>query len=330
MKMPSVSVIVLTWNGKEFLRGCLDSLAAQTFRDFETVLVDNGSTDGSAEFVREFYPRVRLVTLPENTGFAGGNKRGLAECGGEFIVTLNNDTKAEPEFLAELVAAAESDPRIGMVASKMLNFHETGRIDSVGIRVAVTGMASNIGVGEADEGQYDTPREVFGACGGAALYRRAMLDEVGFFDPSFFAYYEDTDLAWRGRLAGWCCITAPRAVVYHVHSATGGRMSPFTVYHVHRNKWYVIVANWPAWLLLEHLPLIVWYDLGALVLATLRGRLGAALRARLHVLRDLPLLLHRRREVRRRCRIEVCEVVRFLERGGSPVRTFQRKMGSGV
>jgi GT2 family glycosyltransferase len=328
--MPLISVLILNWNGREHLRACLDSLAAQTCRDFETILVDNGSTDGSAAYVRERYPWVRLVALPENTGFSGGNNRGLAEAGGEFIVTLNNDTKVEPGFLAELVQAAGGGERVGMVAAKMLNLYETGRIDAVGIRVATNGMAANIGVGEADRGQYDTPREVFGACAGAALYRRAMLDEVGFFDPAFFAYYEDTDLAWRGRLAGWRCVTAPRAVAYHAHSATSGRMSPFTVYHVQRNKWYVLLKDWPGRLLLEHFPQILWYDLGAMVLAALRGRLGAALRARIHALRDLPLLLRKRREIQAGRRVKVVDVERFLERGGSPVQTFKRKMGSGV
>jgi hypothetical protein len=217
-----------------------------------------------------------------------------------------------------------------MVAVKMLNFYETGRIDSVGIRATTSGLGVNRGVGETDRGQYDSPCEVFGACAGAALYRRAMLDSVGFFDPAFFAYYEDVDLAWRGRLAGWRCVTAPSAVVYHVHSATSGRMSPFTVYQVQRNKWYTIIRNWPGRLLLKHFPRIILYDLGALVLATLRGRFGAALRARLHLLRDLPLLLRKRREIQAFRKVKVLDVERFLEPGGSPLQTFKRKMGSGV
>ena len=328
--MATVSVIILNWNGRKFLKECLDSLAAQTYRDFETVLVDNGSTDGSEEYVREQYPWVRLVALPENTGFAGGNNRGLAECRGRYIVTLNNDTRTEPEFLSELLKGAEADPQAGMVAAKMLNFHETGRIDSIGIRATTAGLAMNRGVGEADLGQFDSPVELFGACAGAALYRRAMLDEVGFFDMDYFAYYEDLDLAWRCRLSGWRAVTAPRAVVYHIHSATSGRMSAFTVYQVQRNKWYTIVKNWPGRLLLEHFPRIICYDLGAMALAALRGRLGAALRARLHVLRDLPQLLRKRREIKSLRKVRVYDMERFLERGGSPWQTFKRKMGSGV
>jgi GT2 family glycosyltransferase len=201
-----------------------------------------------------------------------------------------------------------------MVAAKMLNYHDTGRIDSVGIRVATNGLASNIGVGEADAGQYDTPREVFGACAGAALYRRAMLDDVGFFDAAFFAYYEDTDLAWRGRLAGWRCVTAPGAVVYHVQ----------------RNKWYVMVKNWPSTLLFRHLPRIVVYDVASFVLAMLRGRFLPAMRARLRVAAELPALLRKRRQTMHLQKLRTAELARQFQRDGSPLKTFARKMGIGV
>jgi GT2 family glycosyltransferase len=324
--MPRVSVIILTWNGRKFLQDCLDSLAIQTCRDFETIVVDNGSTDGSTAYVREHYPWVRLVTLPENTGFSGGNNRGLAECRGDYIVTLNNDTKVDPGFLAELLRSAEADPLVGMVAAKMLNFYEKGRIDSVGVRISPNGMGQNIGVGEQDCGQYDVASDVFGPCAGAALYRRSMLEEVGFFDPAFFAYYEDLDLAWRGRLAGWRVVTAPEAVVYHVHSATSGKMSPFTVYQVQRNKWYVLLKNWPASLLLKRSPLIVIFDLAALVLAVLRGRGRAAFKARLDVLKALPKLLHERNSVQRLRKISDADVERLFTCGEGAIGTFRRKM----
>ncbi|BCS54874.1 glycosyltransferase family 2 protein [Geobacter sp. SVR] len=328
---PLVSVIILNWNGRAYLKECLDSLAAQTFRDFETILVDNGSKDESAGYVRNTYPWVRLVELTENTGFAAGNNRGLAEAHGvQHIVTLNNDTKIVPEFLAELVRAVNADSGIGMVAAKMLNFFQQGRIDSVGVRPTKAGLGENIGVGKTDEGQFDKPEEVFGPCAGAALYRRKMLEDVGFFDADFFAYYEDLDLAWRGRLAGWKAVTAPRAVAYHVHSATGGRMSPFTVYQVQRNKWYVLLKNWPAILLLRHLARILGYDAAALFLALLRGRFVQALRARLCVLRDFPVLMRKRREVARLRRLNDDQTARLLVSGNSALRTFIRKMGSGI
>lgn len=324
--MPLVSVIILTWNGRCFLADCLGSLAGQTLRDFEVILVDNGSIDGSAAYVREVYPWVRLVELSENVGFAGGNNRGLKMAEGEFIVTLNNDTKADPRFLEELIQPALQDPGVGMVAAKMLNYFEPGRIDSVGVKAADNGMGYNIGVGERDLGQYDAPAEVFGPCAGAALYRRAMVDQVGFFDQEFFAYYEDLDLAWRGRLAGWRCVAAPRAVVLHVHSATSGKMSPFTIYQVQRNKWFTIVKNWPLPLVLRRLPLILFFDLGALLLALLRGRGWAALRARGDVLRSMPGLLARRRVVQAGCRLTMAEVARLMAPPDRVLSTFARKV----
>lgn len=324
--MPRVSVIVLNWNGWRFLDDCLGTLRGQNYRDFEAVLLDNGSNDGSAAYVQQAFPWVRLIALPENLGFAEGNNRALAECSGEFIVTLNNDTKVDPGFLAALVAAAEADPKIGMVAAKMLNFYQRGGIDSVGVRVVRNGMGQNIGVGEEDRGQYDTPAQIFGPCAGAALYRRSMLEQVGFFDPAFFAYYEDVDLAWRGRLAGWRAVTAPQAVVYHVHSATSGKMSPFTVYQVQRNKWFVILKNWPAPLLLRHLPLILAFDLVALFLALLRGRGLAALRARLDVLKHLPQLLRQRSMLHGLRNLSDRDVELLLTHGAGAFATFRRKM----
>jgi len=320
-----VSVIILNWNGKKFLQECLDSLAVQTYRDFETILVDNGSTDGSPEHVRQSYPWVRLVTLQENTGFAGGNNRGLAESGGEFIVTLNNDTRVVPEFLAELVEPALADPRIGMVAAKIRNYYLPERIDAAGLKIGGNGLGYNIGVGETDAGQYDGAA-VFGPCGGAALYRRSMLDEVGFFDPDFFAYYEDFDLAWRGRLAGWGCAAAPRAVVYHVHSATSGEWSSFKVYQTHRNKWYVVIKDWPMALLVSYLPSVLFADAASICLAVLRGRGLVALRARLDVLRGFRELLRKRADIQGRCNLSDVQAAALFSPHEHPFRTFLRKM----
>ena len=323
----TVSVIVLNWNGRRFLPECLDSLAAQTLRDFEVVLIDNGSADGSAQFIRDHYPWVKLVELPENIGFAAGNNRGLEAATGEYVVALNNDTRLEPEFLAELLAAAQAFPKAGMVAAKMLNYFEPGRIDAVALKVGVNGLGYNIGYGERDAGQYDDGVKAFGPCGGAALYRRTMIESIGFFDPDFFAYYEDFDLAWRGRLAGWDCACAPRALVHHVHSATSGEGSPFKVYQTHRNKWYVIVKNWPRALILRHLPALLFADVASFALALARGCGGAALRARLDFLRNLPLLLRKRRAVQGARILSASEVAALFSPHEHPVKTLRRKLG---
>lgn len=325
--MISISVIILSWNGKRFLDACLGSLAEQSCRDFEVVLVDNGSTDGTSEYIQKNYPWVKLVMLPENTGFSAGNNHGLLVAQGRYIITLNNDTKVKPDFIDEMVKAVEANPRIGMVAAKMLNYYEPGRIDSVGVRVADNGLGYNIGVGEQDVGQYEKPAEVFGACAGAALYRREMVEEVGFFDPDFFAYYEDLDLAWRGRLSGWLCVAAPRAVVLHVHSATSGKMSPFTVYHLHRNKWYTVLKNWPVELLLKGFPKIVLFDLASIFLAVSRGRGTAAIRARIDLVRNFRQVLAKRRVVQSLSRLTVAEVAELFSTPEGAVATFARKVG---
>ena len=321
-----VSVIILTWNGRAYLKEALESLAAQTYRDFETILVDNGSSDGSAEYVRSAFPWVRLLELPENVGFAEGNNRGLALAQGAYIVTLNNDTKAAPEFLAELVRVAEGDASIGMVAAKMRNYYEPERIDAVGLMIGTNGLGYNIGIGETDSGQFDDA-VIFGPCGGAALYRLEMLDETGFFDTDYFAYYEDFDLAWRARLAGWKALVAPRALVYHVHSATGGEMSRFKTYYTHRNKWYVIIKNWPLGILLKRLPVLFFYDMAAVVLAWLKGVGGAAVRARLDVVKNMGRLLIQRCEVQASSTLSTAEIEGLFSPYEGALKTFFRKMG---
>jgi GT2 family glycosyltransferase len=323
---PVISIIILNWNGRKFLKECLDSLLVQTFREFETILVDNGSSDGSVLFVRENYPWVRLVLLSENLGFSEGNNRGLLVCRGSFIVTLNNDTRVAPGFLAEMLGSADPERKIGMVAAKIVAYLEPGRIDGVGVKIAKNGMAYNIGVGETDRGQFDAPERVFGPCAGAALYCRAMLDQVGFFDPEFFAYQEDTDLAWRGRLAGWKCVTAPKALVYHIHSATSGKMSAFTVYHVQRNKWCVVFKNWPLGIILKHLPSIIACDAAALLLAVMTGRGIAALRARIDVLRNLRRVLDGRRKVQELKKLSNMDIEGLFSSHEPLARTFFRKL----
>lgn len=324
--MPLVSVIVLNWNRKDLLDACLNSLAAQSFRDFEVVLLDNGSEDGSADYVRTHYPWVRLVELKRNIGFAGGNNRALEASRGDYIVTLNNDTKADPAFLRALVDAADADPHVGMVAAKMLNFYQPERIDSVGVKAAPNGMGYNIGVGETDAGQYDRPVPVFGPCAGAALYRRSLIVDVGFFDADFFAYYEDLDLAWRAQLAGWRCVTAPRAIVYHIHSATGGQGSPFTVYHIQRNKWYTLLKAWPLGLLLKQAPRILLYDAAALFLAIARGNGRAALKARWDVLKNLRVLFQKRAVVQRRRTLAFAAAAALLSSPEAAFKTLARKV----
>lgn len=269
---PKASVLIVNWNGARHLPECLESLAAQHFRDFEVVLVDNGSSDGSVALVRGNYPWVRLVELSANTGFAGGNNAGLPGCRGEYIITLNNDTVVDSGWLTELIRVADAHPRAGMVGCRICRFDDPERLDSLGVRVCRDGNSRGALRGErfADLGMPAVlPVLLPSAC--AALYRKAMLDEVGFFDEDFFAYCEDTDLGLRGRLAGWDAFLATNAIVLHKYSQTGGALSPFKLRLVERNHYWVAIKNFPAlWLWL--LPLSTLARLGWQLQALLTGR----------------------------------------------------------
>ena len=272
---PRVSVIIVNWNGCHHLAECLDSLAAQTFSDFEVILVDNGSIDGSVALVQERYPTVKILPLSENTGFARGNNLGFAQAQGEYLVTLNNDTRVESGWLAALVAAADADPSIGMVASRIGSYTDPDRLDSIGVALCRDGMSraayrqrrfSTLGL----SGVIDILLP--SAC--AALYRRTMIAEVGAFDEDFFAYCEDTDLGLRGRLAGWGAVAALDAVVLHKYSQTGGALSPFKLRMVERNHYWVALKNftWPALLLVPLMTLgrLFWQG-GAFLFGGWRG-----------------------------------------------------------
>ena len=263
-----VAVIIVNWNGRHHLEGCLAALLAQTITDFDAIVVDNGSTDGSVEWVETHLPQVRLIRNEHNVGFAVGNNQAIRSTRAEFIVTLNNDTRVAPGWLAALVEAAESDPTVGMVASKMLFAGRPDTINSAGIALDPTGIAWDRLGGTPDDPGEKTPIEVFGPCAGAALYRRTMLDQIGLFDEDFFAYLEDVDLAWRARLAGWRCLYAPAGRVYHAHSATSIEGSPFKSRLLGRNKVWLVAKNYrPTRRLLAYLPLIVLYDLAAVAFA---------------------------------------------------------------
>ncbi len=251
MAQPKVSVIIVNWNGKSLLGECLDSLAAQTAKGIETILVDNGSQDGSAEYVREQYPAIRLIELPENLGFAGGNNAGIRVARGEYIALLNNDTKADPAWLQNLLSAIESSPNsTGMWASKILSYDNPEIFDNVGLLLYPDGLGRGKGRLEKDQGQYDQPEEAFFPSGCAGLYSREMLTEVGLFDEEFFAYADDVDIGLRARLAGWGCRYVPSAKVYHKYSASSAAYSPIKAFLVERNRIWVMLKYFPLELVL--------------------------------------------------------------------------------
>jgi GT2 family glycosyltransferase len=275
---PLASIIIPTYNGAHHLPVCLDALRAQAYPHVEVILVDNGSTDGTQSFVRDRYPEVRFLEMGTNLGLTGANNAGFRAAAGDVLISLNNDTEADPGFVTALVDALRAHPHAGIVASKMLLFDRRDVLHSAGDGYRVDGIPFNRGVWQRDEGQFDQAGWVFGGCGGAVAYRRAMLDEIGAFDESFFMYCEDVDLNWRAQLAGWRAWYTPHAVVYHKLSATGA--GPVASYYTGRNTLWVIAKNYPDALLEKYRPLIVraqW----AIARDALRAWRGAAARARL-------------------------------------------------
>lgn len=280
-RLALVTVVIPNWNGRAMLRTCLEALEAQTLSDHTVIVVDNGSDDGSVAWLREQHPSVRVIENERNLGFAAPVNQGIEASDSAYVAVLNNDTEPSPGWLTALVEAMESGPRVGMCASRMMFADRPTTINSTGISVDRAAIAWDRRGGEMEDGRETQPVEVFGACAGAGLYRREMLDKVGLFDPDFFAYLEDVDLAWRARRQGWRCLYVPSAHVLHRHSATGREGSPFKSFHLGRNKVWLVVKNYPFEQLWYEVPLLVLYDLAAVSYALIARRDVHALRGRL-------------------------------------------------
>ena len=260
---PLFTVLVVNYNGARHLGPCLAALAGQTLprHRYEVVLVDNASADDSVARVRAEFPWVRVVSQPRNAGFAGGNNAGVPSARGRFLVLLNNDTVADPHWLAEL--AAEVAPGVA-VASKLVFAHDPGTINSAGLELLRDGRGCDRGFRQADVGQFERPCPVFAGCGAAVVFDTAALDGP-LFDPRYFMYYEDLDAFWRGALAGRPARYAPRSLVRHVHGGSAGEESPLFRFHVERNRALTGLRN-------ADVFLAVW---GVLGLAARVARSGA-------------------------------------------------------
>jgi GT2 family glycosyltransferase len=324
-----VSAIVLNFNGRGYVEEAVESLTLhQGVAGLEVLVVDNGSSDGSdLELERRFGSGIRLLRTGRNLGYGAGNNVGIRASQAPFVVLLNNDAVAGPGFVRELLAAAEADDRVGMVAAKVLQHDPPNLIDTVGHLLYPDGLNRGRGRLEEDRGQYDGCRTALFPSGAAALYRRAMLVEIGLFDESFFLYGEDADLGLRGRVAGWRCAFAPRAVAYHHYSRTAGAYSSLKAFHVERNRALVLFKVFPAGLIALspaytaiRLALQVW---GALTGRGAAGRLASqrsllhlvalTLRAYASALGMLPRVLRERWRSRRLRRLSTPMFLRMLE-----------------
>ncbi len=298
---PRLSVIIPTYNGARYLPTCLTALQRQTYPHLEIILVDDASTDDSVALTRRDFPDVNIIPLPHNRGFIGAINHGIQQATGDIIAPLNNDTEAAPRWAEALVEALQHHPDAGMAASKMLLFDRRDTLHSAGDGFGRDGIPINRGVWQKDEGQFDDDTYIFGGCGGAVAYRRAMLDDIGLFDEGLFMYLEDVDLNWRAQLAGYRAVFAPKAVVYHHLSATGGGV--LASYYTGRNTIFMLAKNLPGFLFRRHWRAILGRQL-TIARDALRAWRGEAARARLRGqlagLVGLPLWLAKRKTVQRR------------------------------
>lgn len=283
--MTAATVVIVNYRKRDLLGECLAALpeaaGAELAERVETIVIDNGSDDGSVELVRSEHPSVTLVALDHNEGFAPGVVRGAALAAGEWLVLVNNDAMLMPGALAALLAAGESDPRVGIVTAQVRFADRRDQINTAGLEIDNLGVAYDRLAGvSVEDPRVSEPAEVFGASGCVTAYRMRMLSEIGGFDGSFFAYLEDADLAWRARVAGWRCLYEPRAVVYHHGSATLGDGSKFKYELVGRNRVRMLAKNatdaqlrrWGWAMLLYDLAYVTFVALTDRTLAPLRGR----------------------------------------------------------
>ena len=289
MAAPAISAIVVNYRRPDILGACLSSLRAalaEVGEPTELVVVDNASGDHSCAVIREVAPDAKLLEMPENLGFPTAVSRGVQASCGDWVLLINNDVEVERDAVLHMLAAGRSDPHIGAVAAQMRFANGSGTINSAGIGVDRLGIAFDRLLGEPVTASETEPVEVFGACGGAALYRRAMLDEIGGFDQSFFFALDDADVAWRAQMRGWRCLYHPGAIVHHHHGATIGHGSSLKYFHVGLNRVRVLAKNADTGLLRRHGAQMVAYDVAYVVFAGLTDRTLAPLHGRLLGLRE--------------------------------------------
>lgn len=325
-KASTVTVVIPNWNGKHLLKGCLDSLQRQTYRNHKTIVVDNGSTDGSVEYLAERYPDVEVACFAENRGFSVAVNEGVTRATGDYIALLNNDTEVDPRWLEELVGALERHPEVGFCASKMLNFYRRDILDTVGDGFSRYGLAFKRGSRKTDGLEYSREEYVFGACGGAAIYRRRLFEEVGLFDEDFFAYLEDVDLSFRAQLKGFRCLYVPTAIVYHMVGGTSGgkgfslgRMAGKVA-----NKLFVVIKDMPSRALLANLPHILSaFTVEGVILLAALPLYPDIVKREVFRLRLIPKMLRKRRQIQRMGSVAASRYVTRLFDKGYPLNPFR-------
>ena len=326
---PVVSIVIVSWNGRQHLERCLTAVAAQRDVEFETILVDNASTDGSAAFVAERFPWVRVLALDRNRGFAGGNNAGVREAHGRYVAFLNNDTIADAGWLRALLDGLDEPANVLLTTSQIVYMHNPAVIDSAGDGVILAGGAFKHAHG-ADVRTASVSREVFGVCGAACLMPRWLFDEIGGFDEDFFFSHEDVDLSYRARLRGYRCVYVATATVKHHGGGTSGKTSPFAVFYGQRNLEWMYLKNTPADLLVRTLPAHLVYNVAAAVHFARLGCLGAYLRGKLAAFARLPQMWRKRSAIQATRRVESSALVAHMEKRWVAAKLREKRFDVGL
>jgi len=332
-----VDIIIPNFNGRHLLADCLHSIRWQIYSYWWVIVVDNGSSDESVQFLRKEFPEVRCIVLIENTGFSAAVNTGIRAGSRALVFLLNNDTELAEDCLQRLVEAEEKLPQYAYFAPKMLNYHQREFLDGAGEGYLRGGAGYRLGTMERDVEPYDCPRRVFGACGGAALYRRQLFADVGVFDEDFFAYLEDVDFNLRASRIGRYCFYVPEARVYHIGSATtGSKFNSLTIKLSTRNSFYILAKNYPFSLLIRYGHLIVIYQFFWLLFVVRKRQLRPYMAGVTDAVRNLHRMRGKFRRQRQLSRAETMEWCQVLNRAESEVldsimrrRTAQNK-GNGV
>ena len=314
MIVATVTVIIVNWNSGNLLTECLSRLTRQTLLPERILVIDNGSTDGSA-LRAEKVPGVTVRMLGQNLGFAAANNRAIAECDTDLVALLNPDAFPEPDWLLRLVAAARAHPHIAAFGSRQMMYGLGSTLDGIGDVYHISGRVWRKGHGCVQSEADHISTKIFSPCAGAALYRRDALEKVGGFDQDYFCYVEDIDLGFRLQLAGNACLYVPDAVVHHIGAASsGGQQSDFSVYHGHRNLVWTFVKNMPGRLFWLLLPLHVLLNLATLLLFISGGRGRVILRSKRDAIRGLPRMWMKRKEIQATRIATSSEIWRLLDK----------------
>ncbi|MBI2315279.1 glycosyltransferase family 2 protein [Candidatus Daviesbacteria bacterium] len=314
MKKIRTSVIIPNWNGQHLLEDCLKSLERQSYKGFEVILADNGSKDSSVLYVNNNFPKVRIIKLDKNYGFAKACNEGARAAIGEYLVFLNNDTSCDKDFLKGLVSCAHKHPEVFSVNSKLLNFYNRKKIDGVGILINEVGQAKSIGWEQEYKGQFEKENYIFGATGGASLFRKKEFTKLGMFDQNYFMYSEEVDLAFRAQFQGYKSIYYPKAVVYHKHKATAKKSPALVEYWQFRNMTQTIIKDFPAPLLLKRWRWlkIILVHFNTIFYQLKKGFFWSPVLADLWIIYHLPKLLLERRKIQKNIKVDLDYIEKFL------------------